>query len=138
VIVVTLSPNNSEPRRALLVVADPAIRQVCWDVLGKAGFAVANGINSGAAAVTTAREQQPDVILLGQQLSDVPATEAVKWLRANAALATTPIIILGGNNDRAGTTTRGRVTVLSRPISAPQILDALNEALSGATTRRVM
>lgn len=131
---VTATSNNQPRRRALLVIADPVMRQLCCKTLDSAGFAVSNGIHSGAAAVTAAREQRPEVIFLGQQLSDVPAFEAVKWLRSNADLATTPIIILGGNVESGRPTNRRQITVLPRPITAAHIRDALSQALPGKVT----
>jgi len=133
---VTAIPNNPPPRRALLVVADPVMRRLCWETLDSAGFVVANGIDSGAAAVTAAREQRPEVIFLSQQLSDVPALEAAKWLRSNADLAATPIIILGGNAASDRPANRRQITILSRPITAAHIRDALSLAVSGKVTTR--
>jgi DNA-binding response OmpR family regulator len=121
------NPNNFPRRRALLVVADPAMRQLCRETLGNAGFAVAIGLDSGTAAVTTAREERPDIIILSQQLNDVPASEAVKWLRSNANLATTPIVILGGKAE----TVHDRIVVLPRPITAAQLRDALADIRDG-------
>ena len=123
-------------RRALLAVVDPVMRRVCREALDSAGFAVANAIESGAAAMTAAREEHPEIILLSQQLSDVPALEAVKWLRSNAESAATPIIILGGN--AAANAARDRITVLPRSITAAQLRYALVEALGNrATTKQV-
>jgi CheY-like chemotaxis protein len=135
VVAVTTTSNNQLPRRALLVVADPAMRQLCRETLDSAGFVVANGIESGAAAVTVAREQRPEVIFLSQQLSDVPALEAVKWLRSNADLATTPIIILGGNAASDQPANRRQITVLSRPITTARIRHALAQALPAKATK---
>lgn len=109
-------------RRALLVVTDPAIRQLCGETLAAAGFAISNGLESGAAAVVSARDQSPDIILLSQQLNDVPASEAVKWLRSNPALAATPIVILGGKPNA----THDGLTVLPRPITGVQLRQAID------------
>ena len=121
--------SNDRPRSALVVVTDPTIRQLCCDILGRVDFQVTNGIESGAAAIVQTREQHPDIILLSQQLSDVPAREAVKWLRSNRESAATPIIVLGGE---AGTDTapNGKTVVLPRPITAARLYDALTRALS--------
>lgn len=128
--------NDQPPRRALLVVADPVMRQLCRETLGGAGFVVTNGIHSGAAAVTTAREQRPDVIFLSQQLSDVPALEVVKWLRSNADLAIIPIVVLGGDTASDRPANRRQITVLPRPITAAHIRYALSQALPAKATKR--
>lgn len=119
----SVNPKNPPQRRALLVVADPAMRQLCRQTLGEAGFAVAIGLDRGTAAVTTAREERPDIIILSQQLNDVPASEAVKWLRSNPNLAATPIIILGGKAEAA----HDHIVVLPRPVSAALLRDALDD-----------
>ena len=119
--------SNNEPRPlALIVVVDPVMQQICRETLGGAGFVVIDNVESGAAAVVRAREQHTSIILLSQQLSDVPAPEAVKWLRSNRESANTPIIILGGKPDGAKNTTQ--VTVLPRPITAGQLQQALADA----------
>lgn len=110
------------------------MRQRCRVTLGIAGFVVANDVESGAAAVTTAREQRPQVIILSQQLSDVPADEAVKWLRSNRDLATTPIIILGGKAEADEAAARDHIIIVPRPVTAAHIRFALDEALPDGPT----
>lgn len=125
-----LTSNKPRPPQALVVVTDPVMRKLCHDTLGNAGFAVVNSTESGAIALTAACEQRPDVILLSQQLSDVPAGEAVKWLRSNGDLATTPIIILGGTGKSGDTLPQERVYVLPRPVTVTTIRRALVAALA--------
>jgi DNA-binding response OmpR family regulator len=133
----TTTSDNQSLRHALLVVANPVTRQLCSETLDNAGFLVENAIDSGAAAVTAAREQRPEVILLSQQLSDAPALVVVKWLRSNADLATTPIIILGGSNANLDDhSDRRQITVLSRPITAAHIRSALVRVLPSNVTKR--
>lgn len=118
-----VNPNNSSQLRALLVVTDPAMRQLCRETLRDAGFAVAIGLDRGTAAVMTAREERPDIIILSQQLNDVPASEAVKWLRSNPNLAATPIVVLGGKAEAA----HEGIVSLPRPVTAAQLRVALTE-----------
>jgi two-component system cell cycle response regulator DivK len=51
-------------------------------------------VDSGVAAVMAARESKPDLILMDLQLRDVAGREAIGWLRSNAALRSTPIVVL--------------------------------------------
>ncbi len=118
-------------RHALLVTHGEATQRLCHETLAQAGFIVDNSIDSGASAVTVARDVQPSVIILNHQLSDVGALEAVKWLRSNAALKATPIIILGG---KAEDEAREQwLLVLPRPITAAGIRKALGDALGAAS-----
>lgn len=119
-------PPTKATRRALVVVVDPATRKACLEAFSKAGFTVTDTVNSGAAAVTIAREQHPDIIILNDQLTDVPAGEAVKWLRSNEQVATTPIVIVGGsvaNNQRS---IHDSIYALPRPFSAAAIEELIN------------
>jgi CheY-like chemotaxis protein len=123
----TLPNNNSSPRFALVAVTNPAMRILCRETLRDIGFTVANGAESGTAVVTNAREQHPDLIILSEQLSDVPASEAVKWLRCNRMSATSPIIILGRMGDMPRDDVR--LTVLPRPITRTQLREALSQVV---------
>lgn len=127
--------SNHHSRRALLVVSGQTMRRLCREALGSEGFVVSE-VESAAAAVTAAREQRPELIILSRQLSDVPASEAVKWLRSNLETVTTPIIILGGKIEAKEASVREGTTVLSRPISAAQIHHALSEALDSPRAAR--
>ena len=113
--------NNTSPRLALVAVTNPAMRTLCRETLWDIGFTVADEIESGAATVTDARERHPDVIILSEQLSDVPASEVVKWLRSNRMSATSPIIVLGSLDRKLND---DRLTALSRPITRSQLRDA--------------
>jgi DNA-binding response OmpR family regulator len=123
-------PNGSAGgpvRLALLVSPDPVMRRFCHEALNESGFTVANGIESGADAMVRARELRPNVILLSQQLSDVPVGQAIRWLRCNAESAMTPIIVLNGKADD-GVNESG-VTILARPISAKALRTAALKAV---------
>jgi DNA-binding response OmpR family regulator len=124
---VATNPDHPITRVGLVVIADPVLRQLCYETLCDAGFVIANSIMSGAEAVIRARELNPDVILLSQQLSDVPAFEAIKWLRSNRESAGTPIIVLGGKATDAGLATG--VTIVTRPINANRLRIALIDTL---------
>ena len=110
---------------SVLAEADTTLRKQCADALMQAGFAV-EARDSGIEAVVAARELQPDLIVLGSQLRDVPAREALAWLKANPALRETPILILGATpNDDAMLDGGQRVDVLLRPITALKIQRAI-------------
>ena len=110
---------------SVLAEADTTLRKQCADALMQAGFAV-EARDSGIEAVVAARELQPDLIVLGSQLRDVPAREALEWLKANAALRETPILILGATPiDEAMLDGGQRVDVLPRPITALKIQRAI-------------
>jgi DNA-binding response OmpR family regulator len=124
----TLPDDNALPRLALVAVTNSAMRTLCRETLLDIGFTVANGLDTGTAVVAEARQRHPDLIILSEQLSDVPASEAVKWLRSNRMSATAPIIILGRAAEMPGAD--HRLMALPRPITRSQLQDALTHLLS--------
>ncbi len=120
---------SDRPQRALLAESDPVVCALCQRALTEAGFAVVS-VDSGAGAVAIARDNLPDLILISHQLRDVPAPEAIRWLRSNEKLDGTPIIVLGGKADHRDASARAdAVTIVSRPISVQGITHAITRAV---------
>ena len=119
---VALAESTASPRLALVAVPNSAVRALCCEALHAAGFTVADSIESGAAVIANARERHPDVVILSEQLSDVPASEAIKWLRSNQTSAA-PLIIVLGNLNQEGP--EDQTIVLPRRITQPQLRDVL-------------
>jgi len=123
-----MDPIEKKAARALVANIDPAAHLVCVEALAAAGFSVLDGFQSGTMMMTAARESHADIILLDQQLSDVPAAEAIKWLRTIPALRTIPVIIVGGK--LVPNRPDDNVTILPRPINPERLLSALKKALA--------
>jgi two-component system cell cycle response regulator DivK len=125
-------PNLSKPpkRRVLIVEPDLASLRLCRDVLERSDFAVETA-SSGIAALISARDNKPDLILMDLQLPDVPGREAIVWLRSNPALRSIPIIVLttASADDADLAATRPSVS-LRKPISAAAIQRAVREVLN--------
>jgi len=115
--------------RALVVGADPVTLRFCRDALKSSGFAV-DAVDSGIAAVVAAREDLPDLIFVDVQLRDVPGREAIRWLRSNPALQSTPIIVLTTNaeDDAAPDLTRPGPSLL-KPVSLAALRRVIREVL---------
>ena len=115
--------------RALVVGADPVTLRFCRDALKCSGFAV-DAVDSGIAAVVAAREDLPDLIFVDVQLRDVPGREAIRWLRSNPALQSTPIIVLTTNaeEDAAPDLTRPGPSLL-KPVSLAALRRVIREVL---------
>ncbi len=117
--------------RALVVEADVGTRRLCEEQLGVLGFTV-SAVETGVAGVAAARVQAPDVILVDLQLRDVPGLELAGWLRANPALAATPIIAINAlapADGARGLAERGIELVLRKPLSAAAVERAVRRAL---------
>lgn len=128
----SLPDSQRSPPFALVAVTNPAMRTLCRETLQDIGFTVADGIESGTDAVSDARERRPDVIILSEQLSDVPASEAIKWLRSNRMSATSPIIILGYLSNML-LLEDNRLTALPRPTTRIQLRNALAQIIDSTT-----
>jgi CheY-like chemotaxis protein len=120
--------------RALILGADHATLLLCRDALEGSGFAV-DAVDSGIAALIAIREALPDLILVDGQLRDVPGREAIKWLRSNPALQTTPIIILTEEAENGPVPNVKRpAPPLRKPVTVPSVLRALREFSSSYET----
>ena len=113
-------------RISVLAETDVTLRKQYAEALRQAGFAV-EARESGIEAVVAAREFQPDLIVLGSQLRDVPAREAIDWLKANAMLEATPIVVLGGSlaDEVVFARKKQRVDVVLKPLTADKIQHAI-------------
>jgi CheY-like chemotaxis protein len=80
--------------RALVVHGDSTTRRLCRRVLEESGVMV-DETDSGVGAVAAVRKIMPDVIVIDDQLRDVPGWQAAAWLRSIPALGSTAIVILG-------------------------------------------
>jgi DNA-binding response OmpR family regulator len=99
--------------------------------LKSAGFEIA-AARDGLTAISTARKEQPDLILLDLGL---PAGDGFVVLQRLAMLINTgtiPVIVLSsrtpiGNRDAA--LKAGAVAYIHKPVDVPVLLKAINEAL---------
>jgi two-component system cell cycle response regulator DivK len=116
-------------KHALVVEATTSSLRLCRDILERSGFDIETS-GSGIAALTAARERQPDLIVMDLQLPDVPGREFIGWLRDIPVLRATPIVILaGGAGETAALAHLGPNTLLRKPASALMIHRAVREAM---------
>jgi CheY-like chemotaxis protein len=79
------------------------------------------------AAVVTARRILPDLILVDEQLRDVPGRDAVLWLRSNPELRSTPIIVLTMGAGGASIAMPG--ALVQKPASLGSIQQVIQEVM---------
>ena len=116
-------------KRALIVEAAPSSLRLCREILKCSGFVIELA-GTGIAALTSARENRPDLIVMDLQRPDVPGREFIGWLRDVPALRSTPIIILAGAaGDSAELAELGSNAFLRRPASALMINRAIREVM---------
>jgi DNA-binding NarL/FixJ family response regulator len=99
VVSVALSWDDEAMRPTLLIVDDhPGFRSRARRLLEAAGFEVVGEAANGHAAVATARELRPDMVLLDVQLPDIDGFEVLARLGDGQA---GPVVVLTSTRDRA-------------------------------------
>lgn len=116
--------------RTILYVEDnEANRMIVRDLLKRTKYALIEA-HDGEAGVATAIEKKPDLILMDIQLPKISGLEAIRQIRANAAMAATPIIAitsfaLSGDDQKAKDA--GATAYLAKPYSPIQLLKLVRE-----------
>jgi DNA-binding NarL/FixJ family response regulator len=86
-------------RPTLLIIDDhPGFRSLARRLLEAGGFDVVGEAATGQAAVASARELRPDVVLLDIQLPDIDGFEVTARLADGGAA---PVVVLTSTRDRA-------------------------------------
>jgi DNA-binding NarL/FixJ family response regulator len=99
VVPAALSWDDGGMRPTLLIVDDhPGFRLLARKLLEAGGFEVIGEAANGHAAVATARELRPDVVLLDIQLPDIDGFEVTARLADGGA---GPVVVLTSTRDRA-------------------------------------
>jgi CheY-like chemotaxis protein len=128
---VTSSDRRKIPH-AMVVHGDATTRRICRRVLEESGFMV-NETDSGVGAVASIRQATPDVIVIDDQLRDVPGWQAAVWLHSVPALRSIPIVILGVEPVLAAESLAVRSTTwLPKPFSARALRRAIETAVAGS------
>jgi two-component system phosphate regulon response regulator PhoB len=108
----------------LIVEDEPDLRELVLHHVQSAGLtAMATG--SGVEALRMAAQQPPDLVLLDLMLPDLQGVEVCKRLRADAATATVPIIMLTARTsetDRVAGFEAGADDYVSKPFSTRELM----------------
>jgi two-component system cell cycle response regulator DivK len=116
--------------RTILHVEDNELnRKIVRDLLKRTSYRLIEA-HDGEAAVTTALEQSPDLILMDIQLPKLSGIEATRRLRAKSATATIPIIAitsfaLSGDDQKAKDA--GASAYLAKPYSPFTLLELIRK-----------
>jgi two-component system phosphate regulon response regulator PhoB len=110
--------------RILVVEDEEDIQQVLDYNLRQAGHEVALA-SRGQDAIRTARQWQPDLVLLDLMLPDLPGTEVCKAIRHDPQLAEIPIVMLTARTDEVDRVVGfelGADDYVSKPFSVRELL----------------
>ena len=81
--------------------------------------------NEGTDAIDMAIGILPDIILLDIHLSNVDGWHILEALKANPQTTAIPVILCTNDQDRERALQLGAVSILSKPLGANQILEAV-------------
>lgn len=118
--------------KTILYVEDNEMnRKIVRDLLKRTTYRLIEA-HDGEAAVTTALEQRPDLILMDIQLPKISGIEATRRLRAETVTAATPIIAitsfaLSGDDQKAKEA--GATAYLAKPYSPFDLLSLIRKLL---------
>ena len=86
----------------------------------------------GAEGVASAKEQRPDLILMDLSLPGLDGWEATRRIKADAGLATTPVIALTAHameGDREKALEAGCDDFDTKPVELPRLLEKMAKLL---------
>lgn len=132
--------NDSASRggRILSIDDDAAIRQFLSAVLKADGYEVLLAAD-GAAGVTTARAELPDVILLDLIMPYASGFEVLRHLRDDEATRDIPVLVLstqGGEDDIVRALDQGAEDFLIKPFYARELLARVRKVLTRTRVAR--
>lgn len=126
------APPAPGDRTVLVVDDDPDVALLCRLHLVRHGFSVISA-DDGESAIATARQCQPTAILLDVMLPDMDGIAVVEALRAEAATAGIPIVMLTARADPRDQRAAWEVGVadyLTKPFDPDRLLKALEAAMA--------
>jgi twitching motility two-component system response regulator PilH len=113
------------PIKSILIVDDSATdRQFLSDLLAKNGFKVSTA-QSADEAITKAKEQRPDLVLMDVVMPGQNGFQATRALTKDEATKQIPIIICtskGQDTDKAWGLKQGARDYVVKPVSGPELL----------------
>jgi CheY-like chemotaxis protein len=122
--------------KILLVEDNEMNRDMLSRRLEKRGYTVVLAVD-GAAGIAQAQAEKPDLILMDMSLPVIDGWEATRQIRADAAVAATPIIALTAHamsSDREKSLAAGCDDFDTKPVELPRLLAKIEELLKKGRT----
>jgi len=121
------------PQTVLVVDDDPLTRRLLQYWLQRDGYQMI-GVNNGREAVSLAKSQMPQLIILDVMMPDLDGWSVLRQIRDSEATRTIPVILLSGNADFVAndeSVLAGAALLMIKPINAQQLLSGVKRLLSG-------
>src|SRR3954447_16709166 len=122
------------PVTVLIVEDDDLLLRLLSNVLRRAGHSVVTATD-GATALTIARRELPQVVIVDILLPAGNGLQFVERMRSISALSTTAAIVMTGG-DRETYARQAEAlgaSFLPKPLSPAELLEAVDDVLAGAT-----
>ena len=119
--------------RVLIVEDEPSIVESLRFILERAGHEVQT-VTDGNAALALLRRRPADAVILDLMLPGPSGFEIFKQIRADPALAATPVLMLtarGQEQDRRTAEALGVDAFISKPFSNREVVECVRRLLGG-------
>lgn len=117
----------------ILIVDDEWMNREMMEAMLNAYEYATLSVSNGEAAIKTASEKQPDLILMDIRMPDLDGYETTRRIKANATTQHIPVVLISGLNaaatERKLATDAGAVEVLQRGLSIDDLLARLRHHL---------
>ncbi|MDQ2091389.1 response regulator transcription factor [Marimonas arenosa] len=120
-------------KHVLLIEDEPNIIEAISFILSRDGWKVDTHSN-GQTAVAAVHEKRPDLVILDVMLPGRSGFDILKTLRAEAATAELPVLMLtarGQTKDREMAEKMGASRFMTKPFSNAEVLDAVRALVAG-------
>ena len=119
--------------KKVLIVEDNELNMKLFhDLLEAQGYETLQ-TREGLSALSIARDNKPDLILMDIQLPEISGLEVTKWLKEDDELASIPVVAVTAfamKGDEERIREGGCEAYISKPISVSHFLDTIRRLLS--------
>lgn len=115
----------------LVIDDDPVVHDLIRRALGKEGFQVESAMD-GREGIRLARELQPDAITLDVLMTDIDGWTVLKELKADAVVASIPVIMVTIMEERNTGYSLGAADFLTKPVDQDLLVNAVRKCASHA------
>ena len=118
-------------KKVLIVEDNELIMKLFHDLLDAHGYETLQ-TREGLEALSIAREQRPDLILMDIQLPEISGLEVTKWLKEDDELCSIPVVAVTAfamKGDEERIRQGGCEAYISKPISVSGFLETIRRLL---------
>lgn len=124
---------NNKTIRVVCVEDEPEMIDLIRLILGRKGFEVV-GANGGKEALGIVRDENPDLVLLDLMMPDMDGWEVYQQLKADAALASIPVIVVTAKAQSIDKVLGLHIAkvddYISKPFSPQELMDSVDQVLN--------